>query len=119
MAIALWVRRGGVDISDAVLLAEAFEEVGIELCSVVGDESSGDSKSRDDVLPYKVLCVLLGDGGQRLRFDPLCEVVYGYYQPPSVPWSSVKRSYDVQAPLRERPRTGERAQVLHWLVERV
>ena len=85
----MWVCRGGVDVSDAVLLAEAFEEVGIELGPIVGDESSRDSKSRDDVLPYKVLCVLLGDGGQRLRFDPLCEVVRSYYQPSFVPWSSV------------------------------
>ena len=85
----MWVRRGGVDVSDAILLAEAFKEVGIELGLIVGDESSRDSKSRDDVLPYKVLCVLLGDGGQRLRFDPLREVVRGYYQPPFVSWSSV------------------------------
>ena len=31
----------------------------------------------------------------------------------------MKRSDDVQAPLGERPRTGEGAQVLGWLVERV
>ncbi|KAJ8639190.1 hypothetical protein MRB53_015884 [Persea americana] len=106
LAIALWVRRGGVDISDAILLTEALEEVGIELGPVVGDESSGHPKSRDDVLSYKVLRVLLGDGGQRLCFDPLCEVVRGYYQPPFVPWSSVEWTYDVQTPLSERPRAG-------------
>ena len=102
----MWVCRGGVDISDAILLAEAFEEVGLELGPIVEDESSRDSKSRDDVLTDKVLRVLLGDGGQRFRFDPLCEVVRGYYQPPFVPWSSVERAYDVQTPLSERPRAG-------------
>ena len=104
---------------DAVLLAKALEEAGIELCSIVGDESAGDSKSRDDVLPYKVLRVLLGDGAQRLRFNPLREVICGYYQPPLIPWSSVEWSYDVQAPLNERPWIGEEAQVLRSLVERV
>ncbi|XXG76113.1 hypothetical protein AAC387_Pa08g0536 [Persea americana] len=66
-------------------MAEALEEVGIELCPVVGDESLRDSKSCNDVLPFEVLRVLLSDGGQRLRFDPLGKVVYGYYQPPLVP----------------------------------
>ena len=40
-----------------MLLAEAFEEVGIELRSVVGNESAGNSKSGDDVLSHKVLRV--------------------------------------------------------------
>ena len=90
-------------------MAEALKKVGIELCLIVGDESSRDSKSCNDVLPYEVLCVLFSDGRQRLGFDLFGKVVGGYYQPPLVPWSSVERSYDVQAPLSERPRTRERA----------
>ena len=79
MTIALWIRRGGVDIANAVLLAEAFEEVGIELRSVVGDKGSGDSKSFDHVLPHKVPRVLFGDRGQRFGLNPLGEIIGGYY----------------------------------------
>ena len=35
LAVALWVCRGGVDVSDAQLLAEIFEEVGTELSHIV------------------------------------------------------------------------------------
>ena len=106
-------------MSNAVFLAEVLKEVGIELCPIVRDESSGDPKSCNDVLPYEVLRVLFSDGGQRLGFDLFGEVISGHYQPPLVPWSSVERSYDVQAPLSEGSRTGERAQVLCWLMEGV
>ena len=68
-----------------MLLAEVLEEVGIELCPVIRDESSRDPKSCNDVLSDKVLRVLLSDGGQRLGFDPLGEVIGGYYQPPLAP----------------------------------
>ena len=100
-------------------LTEVLEEVGIELSPVVQDESSWDPKSCNDVLSHKVLRVLLGDGGQRFGFDSLSEIIGGYYQPPLIPWSSVEWSYDVQAPLRKGPRTGERTQILCWLVEGV
>ena len=90
-----------------MLLAETLEKVGIELHPIVGDQSLRDPKPCNDVLPYEVLRVLLSDGGRRLGFDPFGEVIGGYYQPPLVPWGLVKRSYDVQTPLSERPRIEE------------
>ena len=65
LAVALWVRRGGVNAFYAELLAEVFKEVGIELSPVVRKQSSWDPKSCNDVFPHKVLRVMLGDGGQR------------------------------------------------------
>lgn len=90
-----------------MLLAKALEKVGIELRPVVRDESPRDPKPCNDVLPYEAFRVLLSDEGQRLDFNPFGEVIGGYYQPPLVPWSSVKQSYDVQTPLSEGPWTGE------------
>ena len=75
MAVALWLRRSGVDIPDAELLTEVSEEVGIELSPVVRDQISWDPKSCNDVLPHKVFCVLLGDRGQRFGFDPFGEII--------------------------------------------
>ena len=79
MSIALWICRGGADVLDAELLTEVFEEVGIELRPVIRDESSWDPKSCNDALSHKVLRVLLGDGGQRLGFDPHGEIIGGNY----------------------------------------
>ena len=90
-----------------MLLAEALENVGIELRPVVLDESPRDPKPCNDVFPYEAFRVLLSDGGQRLSFNPFGEVIGGYYQSPLVPWSSVKRSYNVQTPLSEGPPIGE------------
>ena len=67
-----------------MLLAEVLE-VGIELCPVVRDESSQDPKYCNDVLPYKILRVLLNDRGQRPSFNPLGEVIGCYNQPALVP----------------------------------
>ena len=71
----MWVCQGGIHIPDAELLAEVFEEVGIELSTVVLDESSWDPKSCDDVLLHKVPRILLGDGGQRFGLVPLGEII--------------------------------------------
>ena len=88
MAIALRVCPGGVDIPDAKLLAEVSKEVEIKL-SLVAYQSSWDPKSCNDILLYKVLRVL-GDGGLRFGFDPLGEIIGGYYKPPLILWSSME-----------------------------
>ena len=75
LAVALWVCQGGIHIPDAELLAEVFEEVGIELSPIVRDQSSWDPKSCDDVLLHKVPRILLGDGGQRFGLVPLGEII--------------------------------------------
>ena len=90
MAVALWVRRSGVEVPDVELLAEVFEKVGIELSPVVPDQSSWDPKSYNDVLLHKAPRVLFGNGGQWFGLDPLGEIIGGYNKPPLIPWSSVE-----------------------------
>lgn len=44
--------------------------------AIVDDDDFGDAKVRDDVLPYETFYLPLGDGRQRLGFQPFGEVVH-------------------------------------------
>ncbi|KAJ8506347.1 hypothetical protein OPV22_007233 [Ensete ventricosum] len=88
---------------DAIALAERFELCVIELRAVVGDDRPWEAEPGYDVLPYKPFDLFLGDGGQRLGFEPLGEIVDSDYQEPSLSRGWGEGAEEVHSPLGEGP----------------
>jgi len=61
-----------------ILGAEAGHLLAGKVCSVVGDNSVGESKVTHDVLPKKLDNLLTSDFGEWHCFDPFSEIVGGY-----------------------------------------
>ena len=57
-------------------LTEGFKTGIVKLLAVISDDGMRDSKSINDVSFNEVCCLLFSNCCQRLRFDPLSEVVY-------------------------------------------
>ena len=66
-----------------------------------------DFESSNDISPNEFLCIHVPDVGQGLDFDPFGEIVYADHQVSFISCCFKERAYDIQAPLSERPRTGE------------
>ena len=60
-----------------MIQTELFELVIVELIGVVPNDNLGNSKSTNNVLPYKISSVPFYDFGERLSLYPLGEVIYG------------------------------------------
>ncbi|GJV70750.1 hypothetical protein Tco_1490745 [Tanacetum coccineum] len=63
-----------------IVLAPIFEGIVPELFSIIRDNFSWESESTDNVVPHKFFDLIASDGCNRFCFNPLCEVVNGYYQ---------------------------------------
>ena len=74
-------------VGDGEVRTEQFESIIIKLPCVVQDNNLGNTKLTNDVLPYKISGVLLGDFSERFCFYPFCEIVYGDDQEFPLQWS--------------------------------
>nr|GEV94900.1 hypothetical protein [Tanacetum cinerariifolium] len=103
MAIGLRMFDRSKVLADAWFLAPIFEWIIPELFSIIRDNFSRESKSTDNVVPYKFFDLIASDGCYWFCFNPLCEVVNGYYQEFDFSRSFQKRSGYVNSLFIERP----------------
>ena len=103
--IALRISWRGHVLLDAILLEELRQIFARELRAVVGDDKLMDAKSPNDVPPYEVLYVRLRRGHHGLCFYPFGEVIDCHDHHASTLSSRRYRSYQVDYPMHERPRT--------------
>ena len=75
LPIPLGVGWSGISVCDSQITTVSLEGLAIKLKSVIRDEGMRDSKSSNDVLPNKFLCIHILDVGQGLDFDPFGEIV--------------------------------------------
>ncbi|GFS39656.1 hypothetical protein Acr_00g0064190 [Actinidia rufa] len=71
LTICLRMTRRGEMMGDSEVRAELLESIVVKLAGVIRDDNLGNSKSIDDVLPYKIPGVPLCDLGERLSLYPL------------------------------------------------
>ena len=83
--------------------AEVSEEVAIELFPIISDQHLWQTKMTYYILQNKALYFEGGDGGERLCFNPLGEVINSNYCKLCLPLAFGKWANYVNAPLRERP----------------
>ncbi|KAM1457858.1 hypothetical protein ACFX2I_034975 [Malus domestica] len=96
-----------------LMLSEAFHQIfAHKLWAVVGDDGLRDAKSSNDVPPYEAFYVRLSYGHHRLCFYPFSEVVGCHNYHASAPSNKQHRSYQVDCPLHEQPRT--RLRIARW-----
>lgn len=79
-----------------------------QIVFLVRDENSRDAKATKNVLPDKVLDILLDDNGQGFYLDPFSEVVDFYNKELEFPDCYGEGSYYV------KPSLSERARSVHW-----
>ena len=103
--IALRISQRGHMLLNAILLEELRQIFAHKLWAIVGDDGLRDAKPANDVPPYKALYVRLSRGRHGLCFYPFGEVVGCHDHHASAPSSRRHRSYKVDCPLHERPRT--------------
>ena len=94
-----------------MLGAEGLEPV-LELGVVVRHNGIGHPEPRQDVLPDKLLGVVLCDLGQWFGLDPFGEVICAYEKVPPIVLCCWQWTYDIQSPLGKRPRAGEWRKVI-------
>ena len=88
-------------VRDGEVQTVQFESIIVKLPYIVRDYNLRNSILTNDVLPYKISSVLLGDLGERFCFYPFCEVVYDDDQEFSLQWSLWQRSEHVIPPLNK------------------
>ena len=100
--------RGGISILYFQIAAVSPKGFTIKLESIVRDKSMGDSKLSDNVFPNKSLSIHIPDVCKWFSFNPLCEIICTNQQIPLIPCCLWEWTYNIQAPLCEKPRTGQR-----------
>ena len=106
LPIPLGICRGGIFIRYAQVIAIPPEGLAIELKTVVRDEGTRDSKPSDNIFPNKSLSIHILGICQWFSFNPFGEVIHANQQILLIPCCLRERTYNVQAPLSERPRAG-------------
>ena len=99
---------GGISICYTQVIAIPPEGFVIELKTVVRDEGTRDSKLSNNIFPNKSLGIHIPNICQWFNFNPFGEVIRANQQIPLIPCCLREMTYNVQAPLSERPRTGQR-----------
>ena len=79
-------------IGDGEIRAKEFESVIVELFGIIRDDYPWDPKSANDIFPNKIFNVSFSDFGEKFRFYPLGEVIYGENKNFSLSWSLRQRS---------------------------
>ena len=108
MSIPLGVCRGGISIYYAQVTTISLKGFTIKLQTIVRDEGTRDSKPSDNIFPNEFLGIHITDICQWFSFDPFSEVIYADQQISLISRCLRERSYNIQAPLSKRPRTGQR-----------
>ena len=108
LSIPLWICQGGISIYNAQVTAIPPKGFAIELKTIVRDEGTRDSKSSDNIFQKKSLGIHISNICQWFSFKPFGEIIYADQQIPLISYCLRKRTHDVQAPLSERPRAGQR-----------
>ena len=111
LPIPLGICRGGIFIRYAQVTAIPPEGLTIELKTIVRDEGTRDSKPSDNIFSNKSLDIC-----QWFSFNPFGKVIHANQQIPFIPCCLRERTYNVQAPLSERPRAGQRIKNSSWLM---
>ena len=106
LSILLWISRGGVPIRNAQVITIPFEGFAIKLKTIIRDENMRDSKLSDNIFPEKSLCIHVPDICQWFSFNSFGEIIHADQQPSFIPRCLRERSYNFQAPLSKRLRTG-------------
>ena len=107
------MRDGGPIDPDVLFIIESEEFLTGELRVVVHDDGVRYSKEMDDVEEEQHS--LLGlDDGDRPRFDPFCELVYGDKLVGEAPRCCFERSNQIEPLDHERPGDGDRLECLGW-----
>ena len=75
LPIPLGVGWSGILVCNSQIIIVSLEGITTKLKSVIRDEGMRDSKSSNDVLPDKFLCIHIPDVGQGLGFGPFVEIV--------------------------------------------
>ena len=107
---------GGISIRYAQVIAIPPKDLAIELKTIVRDEGTRDSKPSDNIFPNKSLGIHIPNICQWFNFNPFGEVIHANQQIPFIPCCLRERTYNVQAPLSERPRAGQRIKNSSWLM---
>ena len=85
-------------------MAKIAEVPAIKLQPIIGDEGVRHSKSRNDILPHKILDINILNVSHCFGLCPLSEVINSYQYESSVASCSGERTEDVKPPLCKRPR---------------
>ena len=110
LAIGLWMCWRRVIILNSKLGTEISEFGVVELFSVIGYQSSWDTKPTYDGSPYKIAYLLFCDYGQGLGLIPFGEVIYCDDDEFALTLSNGQRSQYIQSSLLKGPGTGDRRQ---------
>ncbi|KAM2230476.1 hypothetical protein ACFX1S_014876 [Malus domestica] len=102
---ALKISWRGHMLLNAILSEELRQVFAHKLWTVIGDDGQRDAKSANDVPPYEALYFHLSCGRHGLYFYSFGEVIGFHNHYVSAPSSRRHRSYQVDCPLHEWPRT--------------
>ena len=75
LSISLRVGRSGILVCNSQIITVSPKGIAIKLKAIIRDEGMRDSKSSNDVLPDKFLCIHIRDVGQGLSFNLFGEIV--------------------------------------------
>ncbi|GJV04577.1 gypsy type transposase [Tanacetum coccineum] len=100
-----YVNENGVSplLDFIIFLTTILERIVLELLSIIRDNFSWKSKSANNVVLYEFFDLVASNRCNRFCFNPLREVVDGYYQKFDFPRPFRKMSRDVNSSLVEQP----------------
>ena len=116
LPIPLWICWGRISVGYAQITAIPPESLAIKLQSVVRDERMRDSKPSDNILPNKFFSIRISDICQKFSFNPLSKVIRANQLVSFIFCHFRKMTYNVQSPLRKRPRARQWVKDSSWLM---